>query len=103
MKKLLFLLIIGAAVAGCGTTKQTPVPKTDVIELSGKLEKLGMTTFQYGTHVLKTADKTYALKSEKVNLDGFVDKQVTLKGTKVDGYPIEAGPDLLEVQEITSK
>lgn len=103
MKKLLFLFVIGAVAAGCGTTKQKPTPPSNVIELSGKLEKLGMSTFQYGTHVLKSADKTYALKSDKLSLDGYVDKEVTLKGTKVDGYPIEAGPDLIEVQEITSK
>jgi hypothetical protein len=103
MKKLLFLLVIGAVAAGCSTTKQKPTPPSNVIELSGKLEKLGMSTFQYGTHVLKSADKTYALKSDKLSLDGYVGKEVTLKGTKVDGYPIEAGPDLIEVQEITSK
>jgi len=103
MNKLLILLFIGTALAGCGTAKQTGAQKTDVIELSGKLEKLGMSTFQYGTHLLKSGDKTYALRSQKVNLDGYADKEVTLKGTRVDGYPIEAGPDLIEVQEITSK
>lgn len=102
MKKFLFLLITCAAFAGCSTPKQA-APKDDVIQLSGKIEKLGMSTFQYGTHVLKSGEKTYALKSDKVNLDGFVEKEVSLKGTKVDGYPIESGPDLIEVQEVTSK
>jgi len=103
MKKLLFLLIVCSAIyAGCSTPKKV-VPKDDVIQLSGKIEKLGMSTFQYGTHVLKSGDKTYALKSDKINLDGFVEKEVNLKGTKVDGYPIESGPDLIEVQEVSPK
>ena len=101
MKKLLFLLFIAFAMISCNTAKQAG--SKGLVKLSGKIEKLGMTTFQYGTHILTVDAKTYALRSSKVDLNAYVDKEVTLKGTKVDGYPIENGPDLIEVEEVTSK
>ena len=101
MKKILFLLLIGSAIAGCSMKKK--VGDKSLLILNGKLEKIGMTTFQYGTHILTVDSKTYALKSSKINLDTYAGKEVTVKGTKVDGYPIENGPDLIEVEEVISK
>jgi hypothetical protein len=75
----------------------------DLVTLTGKVSALGMTTFQYGTHLIKVENKTYALKSSKVNLDTYIDKSVTLKGTKVSGYPLEGGPDFIEVSEVQLK
>ena len=75
----------------------------DAVMLTGQVTKLGMTTFQYGTHLIKAKDKTYALKSSKLNLDKYLDKSVTLKGQKVAGYPLEGGPILIEVSEIAVK
>lgn len=76
---------------------------TSAITLTGKIEKIGMTTFQYGTHLLKADAKTYALKSANLNLDTYLDKQVTIKGTKVEGYPIEGGPEFIAVTEVKEK
>lgn len=73
------------------------------IRLTGKIEKIGMTTFQYGTHLLKADAKTYALKSASLNLDTYLDKQVTIKGNKVEGYPVEGGPEFIEVTEVKEK
>jgi hypothetical protein len=101
MRKILILLFVGFAIVSCNTAKQAG--SKNLIKLSGKLEKIGMTTFQYGTHTLQVDAKTYALKSSKVDLNAYADKEVTLKGTKVDGYPVENGPELIEVVEITSK
>jgi hypothetical protein len=101
MKKSLILLSIVAILSSCASTK-TGV-NADVVTLNGQVTELGMTTFQYGTHLLKADSKTYALKSSKVSLDKFVDKSVTLKGKKVAGYPVEGGPQLIEVSEITLK
>lgn len=101
MKKILILLFVGFAMVSCNTAKQAG--SKGLIKLSGKIEKLGMTTFQYGTHTLQVDAKTYALRSSKVDLNAYVDKEVTLKGTKVDGYPVENGPELIEVEEVTSK
>lgn len=75
----------------------------DSIILTGEISPLGMTTFQYGTHTINADNKTYALKSTAVKLDDYAHKLVTLKGKKVSGYPLEGGPELIEVSEISVK
>ena len=67
------------------------------VTASGTIEKIGMSTFQYGTHLLKADNKTYALKSGSINLDTYLDKKVTIKGKKVAGYPVDGGPELVDV------
>ncbi|WP_316803634.1 hypothetical protein [Pedobacter nototheniae] len=94
MKKILALSLFVAVFSGCSSMNNTT---GRYLALSGKIEKLGMTTFQYGTHLLKTENKTYALKSETINLDTYLNKPVTIKGKKVIGYPLDGGPDLIEV------
>ena len=66
------------------------------IEATGVLRTQGITTYQYGSHVLGE----YALRSSSVNLDDFVDQTVTIVGEKIDGYPVDGGPDFLEVSEV---
>ncbi|WP_316738987.1 hypothetical protein [Pedobacter aquatilis] len=95
MKKVILILSLVATVLfGCTSFKDSNT-KTHVTA-TGTIQKLGMSTFQYGTHVLKTADKTYALKST-FSLDPYLDKTVTIKGKKVKGYPLEGGPELVDV------
>ncbi len=101
MKKTLILLMLGFAIAGCGTMKEKNT--NGIVQLSGKIEKLEMSTFQYGTHVLKQGKKIFALRSTKVQLDSYVDKEVIIKGVKVEGYPVENGPDFIDVQEVSAK
>lgn len=84
-----------AVISSCSTVKDANY--TGSVTASGTLQKLGMTTFQYGTHLLKTDNKTYALKSASINLDTYLDKKITIKGRKVAGYPIDGGPELVEV------
>lgn len=98
MKKLLFLLFLGSAAMSCKTIK--PVADVNTVELSGTIQELGMSTFQYGTHLLKSEGKTYALKASTIKLDNFIGKAVKVKGIKVEGYPVENGPELIDVKEI---
>jgi uncharacterized protein YceK len=95
MKRILVLSLLVAAISGCSTIKDAH--HTGSVTASGTIEKLGMTTFQYGTHLLKAENKTYALKSETINLDSYLDKKVTIKGKKVMGYPVDGGPELVDV------
>ncbi|WP_316788980.1 hypothetical protein [Pedobacter frigoris] len=97
MKKIFILLMLGLAAAGCSSTKQAG--NANLVELSGKLEEMGMTTFQYGTHKLVSGDKTYALKS-KLDLNKYLNKNVNVKGTKVSGYPVENGPEFIDVTAV---
>jgi len=101
MKKILYLTLFVAVLSACGSMKNKSTDNS--ITLSGKIEKIGMTTFQYGTHLLKADAKTYALKSANLNLDNYLDKQVTIKGSKVEGYPIEGGPEFIAVTEVKEK
>jgi len=95
MKKILVLALFVAAISGCGSVKNGE--RTSTVTASGTIEKPGITTFQYGTHLLKADRKTYALKSGTINLDSYLDKKVTIKGKKVAGYPVDGGPELVDV------
>jgi len=101
MKKIVLLLVVGLAIAGCSTVKSGT--DQNLVVLQGKVEPLGMSTFQYGTHVISAANIIYALKSSKVNLKEYEGKEVTVKGLKVAGYPIDGGPEFIDVQEVTNK
>lgn len=118
-----YLLTLSAAVLIClsfGTSfaqqKSTPqkskISRTKQIKFywAGVLQKQGMTAYQYGTHVLKgkslagepnQPETIFALKAgKKINLNKFAGKKVIITGKKVDGYPLESGPELIEVSAI---
>lgn len=95
MKKLIILSLFVAVVSGCTSFKDSNTTKH--VTATGTIQKLGMTTYQYGTHTLKAENKTYALKASGINLDLYLDRKVTIKGKKVAGYPLEGGPELVDV------
>ena len=95
--KLQHLLFIGLALSLSLLTCNTLKPGQMKIE--GTLIAQGFTTYQYGTHNLDE----YALRSSTVNLDKYVGQEVEVIGRKVDGYPVEDGPDLIEVEQIKVK
>ncbi len=99
MKRTLILLLFIVTISSCSSMRNGS--SAGRITVTGTIEKLGMSTFQYGTHLLKTNNKTYALKSSQIKLDVYIDKTVTIKGIKVAGYPIDGGPELIEVTLIT--
>ena len=101
MKKILILSLFTAVITSCSSMRNTGGSET--VSLTGNLQKMGITTYQYGTHTINSGGKPYALKSSSLNLDTYVDKQVTLRGNKVSGYPLEGGPDLIEVSEVVVK
>src|SRR5690349_8351539 len=100
MKFFFVILTVIAALSGCSVKRTS---QSAHVSLVGTVEKLGMTTFQYGTHLLKTANKSYALKSERVNIDKYAGKSVRLEGKVVDGYPVENGPQLIDVSKMTER
>lgn len=118
-----YLLTLSAAILICLSSgnsfaQQKPAfqkskinrPKQTKFYWAGVLQKQGMTSYQYGTHVLKgkslagepnQAETTFALKAgKKINLNKFAGKKVIITGKKVDGYPLESGPELIEVSAI---
>jgi len=105
-KKVMVLLVLlvtamTVSVMPClGSCEATP----GEIATTGVLKKQGMTTYMYGTHVIHddTVNKSYALRSSGIDLDKYVNQNVTVKGALVPGYPVESGPDFLEVISINS-
>jgi hypothetical protein len=74
----------------------------DVNQLRGTIQAQGITTYMYGTHVLtnNVGQTLYALRSSSVKLDNYIGKNVEISGSKVGGYPVDGGPDYLDVSKI---
>ena len=91
MKQFKFILLnfmICIAMISCN--------KKNNIKITGTIYKQGITTYQYGTHVINN----YALRSNSIDLDLYIDSAITVVGDKIDGYPVEGGPDYIEVKKI---
>lgn len=70
------------------------------LEITGTIAKTGITTYQYGSHTITDDNSFYALRSTAVNLDDYVGQEVTIFGEIVDGYPVDGGPDFIEVTQV---
>lgn len=90
---ILSLLIVLAM--GC-----TNDPADYEVVVTGTVEEQGITTYQYGTHVIGNSLEFYALRSSAVDLDDYVGMEVTVYGDLVDGYPITGGPEYLDVKRV---
>ena len=68
----------------------------------GTISKPQTTNYMYGTHVLQPENsKTfYALMSEEVDLDKYLNKKVEIKGHKMKGYPVGYGPEYIKVMKV---
>ena len=86
---ILAILFVGLSSTSC---KKEP----NQVEATGVLQVQGITTYQYGTHVIPG----YALRSGTIDLDQYVGQTVTVRGHLIDGYPVENGPDYMEVEEV---
>lgn len=93
-----FLFLISA----CGNSKNAAQSEEEgqQMTMKGKLDVAGMSTYMYGTHKFYVKDTYYAVRSDKYDLNEYVEKVVTIVYTKVDGYPVEGGPEYLEIIEI---
>lgn len=109
-KNGILLLLIGFAAGFSACKSTTSVPATQAnenktpqgVSASGIIQQQGITTYQYGTHILVDVNgKTlYALKSDIIPLNKYIGRKVQLQGVPVEGYPIEGGPEYLEVVTI---
>ena len=73
---------------------------TKIMSITGILDKQDVTTYQYGSHSLKTKDKFYALHSDDLQFDEYVGKKVKIIGESIAGYPISGGPVYIKVLRI---
>jgi hypothetical protein len=115
---VLFLFILSSANALEPDKNLTPpnskptipiynVPKVKVTA-TGLIEKMGKTSYMYGTHVLKNLGfvtgirdaKSFALKSDNINLNQYIGKEVEVSGELIEGYPVDGGPEYINVKSI---
>ncbi|MBZ9788170.1 hypothetical protein LB456_11940 [Psychroflexus sp. CAK57W] len=92
--------LVYAALALCFitcSTQNNDFNTSPMSEYKGLLQAQGITSYQYGTHTLQTKDSLYALKSERVNLDNYIGKTITLTAEPIEGYPVDGGPAYLNV------
>ncbi len=97
--KLLFVgIIIGLSFISCGirnldSGRDLSEKETTIV---GTIEKLEVTVWQYGTHMISG----YAITSETIKLDKYIGKEVSLIGREIEGYPVDDGPRYFEVKSI---
>ena len=84
-------------------TCNSPESQEELLQLKGTIEETGITSYQYGSHTLNTEDTFYALKSEKVDLDQYIGKEVEVSGSKIEGYPVDGGPDYILVVKVSEQ
>ena len=103
MKYFRYVLVAAAALLLTRCSPSRELVAESSIEVTGTVQKQGITSYQYGTHVLNGPETYYALQSELVNLDQYLEQEVVLKAEPVAGYPLSGGPVLLHVLEVVAK
>lgn len=100
MRKFLLLFVFSLLLFSCKSSiTSSPGSFTSV----GVIRKIGVTTYMYGSHSLHDKDGRLllALKSSSVNLDKYENKMVLLSGDKINGYPVDGGPEYISVLSVT--
>ena len=92
IKYIMLISILSCTLVAC---KSSDVD-ANAFQVTGILQKQGITNYQYGTHILAG----YALRSNVIVLDDYVNQNVTIIGRKIEGYPLSGGPEYLEVTHI---
>ena len=68
--------------------------------ITGTIQEQGITSYQYGTHTLTNSETFYAITSDSVNLNDYLNREVTVRAEKVEGYPVDGGPEYLRVIQV---
>lgn len=76
------------------------------ISCEGVIQELEVTTWMYGTHIIygtaanRTENVRYALRSDNFDLSEFMLEPVLVEGQLIKGYPIDGGPEYINVDAI---
>ena len=91
-KSLSIITIFCLSVISC----DKDIVAAENIEITGEIQKQIITTYQYGSHTISG----YALRSSSVILDDYINQNITVVGYQIDGYPVDGGPQFIEVEKI---
>jgi hypothetical protein len=71
-------------------------------EKKGFIKTSGITSFNYGSHVLvsETGDIIYALESHLIDLSEHTKGEMRITGKLNPDYPVDGGPELIMVSEV---
>ncbi|MES2276795.1 MAG: hypothetical protein V4592_12285 [Bacteroidota bacterium] len=100
MRALICILLLSVLISGCKKSGSVGVTTGGTVTVMGIIQPQGATTYMYGTHTIKNIDQYFALRSSTITLDDYKGKSVILTGNKVAGYPVDGGPDYLDVMTI---
>ena len=101
MKSITFILLAATLCLASCTKEQLRVPETDYpFAFTGLLKKAGVSSYMYGTHTISTEGHTYAVRSTTINLNNYVNQNIKVKGEKIAGYPVDNGPEYIDVKAI---
>lgn len=90
--------VTGSGSSLSSSFEPTPTPN---VSYSGRIEELGITSYQQGTHRLSLEDGSFILLEStdaNLNLDSYLGKMVEAHGSALPS--IEPGTSLLRVQEL---
>ena len=95
---IILTLVIVLPIASFGADSSKPGEVT----ATGFIKKQGIMTYMYGTHALLDGNgrTLYALRSDNIDLNRYINRKVTIRGYLVNGYPIDSGPNFLDVISI---
>jgi len=98
MKVTIYILLSLLIVAGCDSV----IDSNKFVSSTGFIKKIEASTWQYGTHTLNNNQGRvlYALKSKNHDLDDYNDEKVNISGYIVEGYPVDGGPEYIDVRTI---
>lgn len=98
--KGLQIIVLSLLFLAATCNKSISGENQDLMKVKGQIERTGITSYQYGTHTLTGDDTFYALKSEKIDLTHYEGKTVTITAEKIEGYPVDGGPEYLNVVQV---
>lgn len=98
------IVAVCSSLAACSKTRKCPDRvSADTVIQTGLLRQQGVTTYQYGTHILEAGSNTeLVLKSDNINLDNYVGKNVQVTAVNTH-YTVENGPELYNVIAIATQ
>ena len=98
--KLAALLFLLFTVGASCQKNDADTTNEYTLSVTGVVAEQGITTYQYGSHILGNNEDIYALTSATINLDQYIGDTVTVLGRKKPGYPVTNGPEYLDVIQV---